>query len=247
MPVEKIQWPLSVPTSFQFGSREEISRANVQMSVTSVSLSALPSTTLPSLSRVTEIICDTKRTVICAVRSLDVRIGDIGFVDGRELGLDFFAARFAILDGGFKSVINFGRQQILQRAALAVCKRQHDHLVGALGTRDEMLRIERRIARSDLIEAERERGSGSGNALPAIRRRDRIGRRRKRRDIACRCWKGDDIARASARDFARGIVALERRALISGALTEHVAQAQENKDGQSQKNDGVNIHVAFTF
>src|SRR3974390_501145 len=53
----------SVATSFQFGSREEMSRAKVQTSVTSVTLSALPSLTLPFLSRVTDTILDWKRTV----------------------------------------------------------------------------------------------------------------------------------------------------------------------------------------
>src|SRR5882672_139373 len=63
------QAALPVPTSFQFGSRELVSRANVQTSVISATLSGLPSTMLPVLSRVTEIICDTKRTVSCADRS----------------------------------------------------------------------------------------------------------------------------------------------------------------------------------
>src|SRR5690348_18138493 len=60
--------PASVATSFQLGSREERSRAKVHTSVTSVTLSGLPSITLPDLSRVTEMSCDTNRTVICAVR-----------------------------------------------------------------------------------------------------------------------------------------------------------------------------------
>src|SRR5882757_7524479 len=63
------QLVLPVPTSFQFGSREVVSRANVQTSVISATLSGLPSTIVPALSRVTEIICDTKRTVSCAERS----------------------------------------------------------------------------------------------------------------------------------------------------------------------------------
>src|SRR6185295_10691312 len=63
------QAALPVPTSFQFGSRELVSRANVQTSVISATLSGLPSTMAPVLSRVTEIICDTKRTVSCAARS----------------------------------------------------------------------------------------------------------------------------------------------------------------------------------
>src|SRR5215207_2353905 len=51
------QAALPVPTSFQFGSRELVSRANVQTSVISATLSGLTSTMAPVLSRVTEIIC----------------------------------------------------------------------------------------------------------------------------------------------------------------------------------------------
>ena len=46
-----------------------MSRAKVQMSVMSATVSALPSTMLPALSRVAEIICETKRIVSWAVRS----------------------------------------------------------------------------------------------------------------------------------------------------------------------------------
>src|ERR1700682_2721696 len=63
------QLALPVPTSFQFGSRDVVSRANVQTSVISATLSGLPSTMVPVLSRVTEIICETNRTVSCAARS----------------------------------------------------------------------------------------------------------------------------------------------------------------------------------
>ena len=44
-----------------------MSRAKVHTSVTSVTLSGLPSITLPARSRVTETSCDTKRTVTCAL------------------------------------------------------------------------------------------------------------------------------------------------------------------------------------
>src|SRR6202022_3475754 len=53
--------PASVATSFQLGSREERSRAKVHTSVTSGTFSALPSITLPDLSRVTEMSWETKR------------------------------------------------------------------------------------------------------------------------------------------------------------------------------------------
>ena len=41
--------------------------------------------------------------------------------------------------------------------------------------------------------------------------------------------------------------AIEWRPLVSGALSENVTQAQEDKDRQRQEDDGVNIHVAFAF
>ena len=46
--------PASVATSFQLGSREDRSRANIHTSVTSVTFSGFPSITLLALSRVTE-------------------------------------------------------------------------------------------------------------------------------------------------------------------------------------------------
>ena len=46
--------PASVVTSFQLGSREDRSRANIHTSVTSVTFSGFPSITLLALSRVTE-------------------------------------------------------------------------------------------------------------------------------------------------------------------------------------------------
>ena len=54
-----------------------------------------------------------------------------------------------------------------------------------------------------------------------------------------------DVIRRAPQNIPRR--AVERRSLVAGPLAQHVAQPQENKDGQSQKNDGVNIHVAFTF
>src|SRR6266566_3040959 len=38
-----------------------------------------------------------------------------------------------------------------------------------------------------------------------------------------------------------------RRPLVPGALSEDIAQTQEDEDGQRQEDDGVNIHVAFAF
>jgi len=87
-----------VPTSFQFGSREVVSRANVQTSVISVTLSGLPSTIVPALSRVTEIICDTKRTVSCAALCRGFGTDQFGLVDRHEAGFGLLLVSFAILD-----------------------------------------------------------------------------------------------------------------------------------------------------
>src|SRR5262249_33327051 len=66
-PTSQLHCPASVAITFQLGSRQEISPAKVQTSVTSVTFSALPSITAPPRSRVAEISFETKRTVICAV------------------------------------------------------------------------------------------------------------------------------------------------------------------------------------
>src|SRR5262249_24941905 len=57
----------SVAIRFQLGSREDTSRANVQMSVTSPTWTGSPSITAPDLSRVAEMSSDRKRIVICPI------------------------------------------------------------------------------------------------------------------------------------------------------------------------------------
>src|ERR1700733_9329756 len=69
-PHRRTHCPASVATTFQFGSREAMSRAKVHTSVTSVTFSALPSITVPARSRVAETSFDTKRPVIGAVERL---------------------------------------------------------------------------------------------------------------------------------------------------------------------------------
>src|SRR5690606_38983325 len=58
-----------VSASTQFGSRERVSRTNVQMSVTSSTTFALPEMTWPSSSRVTFTCSETNLTVTRASRS----------------------------------------------------------------------------------------------------------------------------------------------------------------------------------
>ncbi len=61
--LSRAQAPASVATSCQFGSREPRVREKVQTSGTSTTVSALPSTTLPSALRVAVMRFDRKRTV----------------------------------------------------------------------------------------------------------------------------------------------------------------------------------------
>src|SRR5258708_6754045 len=98
------QGALPVPTSFQFGSREVVSRANVQTSVMSATLSGLPSTIVPALSRVTEIICDTKGAVA------GFRTHKFSLVDRHESRLRLLLVLLAIPDHSLETLIDFGRQ-----------------------------------------------------------------------------------------------------------------------------------------
>ena len=92
------------------------SRAKVHTSVTSVTLSGEPSITLPARSRVTEISCDTKRTVTCAVLTAHLGADDVGLVDRDESRLDLLALGLAFADRRLEAVIDVAREQILQRA-----------------------------------------------------------------------------------------------------------------------------------
>ena len=235
-----------MPTSFQFGSREVTSRANVQTSVISVTLSALPSTIVPALSRVTEIICETKRTVSCAGAIAGFRADKLGLVDRNEARFGLLLVFFAILHHGLETVIDLGRQQILQGAPVAIGECQHDHLIGAARAREEMPRIERGVLGHDGVKPLGQGRAGLGQALPAIGRRDHVRRRHQRRLIDHRArHRNDIIVLRPLHHVARG--AIVGRPLVSGALSEHVTQAQKNKDRQRQEDDGVNIHVAFAF
>ena len=53
------------------------------------------------------------------------------------------------------------------------------------------------------------------------------------------------VIRSAAQNIASGTII--GRPLVAGALSQNVAKPQKDEDGQSQKNDGVNVHVAFTF
>ena len=137
--------PASVATSFQLGSREETSRAKVQTSVTSVTLSGLPSITLPvCVARDRDQL---RHEAHRDLRGLAAQFGadDVGLVDRHEAGLGRLALGLALADRGLEAVIDLARQQILQRAAVAFGKGGDDHLVGGAGAGDEMLGVEARI------------------------------------------------------------------------------------------------------
>jgi len=82
-----------------------------------------------------------------------------------------------IADDGIEAFVDLGRQQIAQRAAVAIGKGQHDHLIGAARAGEEMPGIERGILRNNAVQPLRQRRSGFGKALPAVGRRDIGGRR----------------------------------------------------------------------
>ena len=109
-----------------------------------------------------------------------------------------------------------------------------------------MLRIERRILSRNGVEPKRERRARLGDSFPAIGRGRRIGRWRGRRLIDQRTRHRNDAGvLGTVHDVARSTVI--GRPFTSRALSEDTAQTEEDKDRQRQENDGVNIHVVFTF
>src|SRR3569623_3308364 len=105
----------------------------------------------------------------------DTGADKLGLVDRSEFRLHLVAALLAALEDGIEPVIDVGGQLILQRAAVTVGESQHDHLVGALGSGMDMLRIDGWIGGGDLIEAGCQFRIRRGDALPAVARRNRIG------------------------------------------------------------------------
>src|SRR4051794_31660747 len=105
-----------------------------------------------------------------------------------------------------------------------------------------MSRVERRILRGNPIKPLRKRTARLGQAFPSIGRRRYVRGRRQRSLVDRLARHGDDIVVLRALD---GITrrTIEWRPLIAGTLPENAAQAQENKDGQSQEDNSVNIHV----
>ena len=119
------------------------------------------------MSRVTDDELETKRTVTCAVRAAHFGGGDVGRVDRDEPRLDRLAALLALADRAVEAVIDVARQQVLERAPVALGERRDDHLVGGARAGDEMLGVEARIGGGDGVEPGGERRARLGDALPA--------------------------------------------------------------------------------
>ncbi len=122
--------------------------------MTSVTLSALPSITVPALSRVTGNKLGLEAHGELRATSAQFSGRDGGIVDGHKPALNNVAALFALGDGCFETVIHFARQEILQRAAIALGKGVDDHLIGCPRAGEEVRGIERGIGRSDCIETD---------------------------------------------------------------------------------------------
>src|ERR1700716_720816 len=109
-----------------------------------------------------------------------------------------------------------------------------------------MPRIERGILRDNGIQPLGKRGAGLSQPFPAVGRRHHVRGRRQRRLIDHRArHRNHVVVLCPLHHVARS--AVERRPFVSGALSEHIAQTQEDEDRQRQEDDGINNHVAFAF
>ena len=172
---------------------------------------------------------------------------DAGLAAALNRGISLARGRYiARQDHDDWALPNRIEQQVAQRTAIAIGERQHDHFIGRAGAGEEMPRIERGILGHDRIEPLRQRRAGLGDALPAFRGFDRLGRRRRGRLVDHRPRDRHDVVVLAALHDV-GSRTIIRRPLASRALSENAAQAQEDKYGQRQENDGVDIHVDFAF
>ena len=155
----------SVATSFQFGSRERVSRAKVQTSLTSATVSGSPSIDVAGLvaGRRDQLADDAQRHMRLA--ALHLGRDDVGLVDADEGGLDLLRSALALGDRRDEAVIDFARQQVLQRLAVAVGIGHDDHLIGHLGAVDEGLRLEGRVGVPDRAQALVEVGARLGEGV----------------------------------------------------------------------------------
>src|SRR5262249_31236851 len=235
--------PVSVATSFQLGSREVTSRANVHTSVTSVTLSGLPSLTAPFLSRVTDTNCDTKRIVTCAIlpRSSAPMMSVESMETKRRSGR--LAGTRAPRNDRLEAVVDIARQQIFQGAAVAIRVGGDDHLIGRPRPAKEMLGLESLVLGRDRIQAPGDRGVRLRNSLPAIGRSGVL-----RGFCGSFRWatarKRDNLVVASRTRALARRVGVVRRSLTPRALAQDAAQSQKDEHCECQEDDGVDVkHV----
>ncbi len=205
------QWPPPVETSFQFGSRELTSRAKLQASLTSTTLSALPSIdgAIQIARRIDHLGRKAKGDL--GEAAAHPRVCDRGVVYGDEGGLDLFAALLALGQRRRETVVDVLGQQILQHGPVAVGEAHHDHFIGGFGAVEERLDGEGGIRRGDGVETRPDLGARLRIGSPPLGglsgRRARgdigIGRAGQRNDLGFG-GGGPGVARPgrSGRDFA---------------------------------------------
>ena len=71
----------------------------------------------------------------CAVDAAHLGADDLGGLERDETALDGLALGFALADRGVEAVIDFAREQIFQRAAVAGGEGADDHLVSGAARR----------------------------------------------------------------------------------------------------------------
>ena len=202
---------------------------------------------VPVLSRVTEIICDTKRTVSCAARSRASALDQLGLVDRNKPRFGFLLVLLAILDHGVEALIDLattadpsargGRHwRRPARSSHRRCGRRRGNAGDR--TRSPARRWRRGPAASGVPGSAMPFQRSVGGATSARRRQRRLIDHRARH-------RNDVVVLRTLHDVGRG--AIVGRPFASGALSEDAAQAQEDEDRQRQEDDGVNIHVVFAF
>ena len=169
---------------------------------------------------------------------------DVRLVDADEGGLDLLRARLAVGDRRDEAVIDFARQQVLQRLAVAVGIGHDDHLVGHLGAVGEGLRVEGRIGVLDRAQALVEVGAGLGEGVdrlvglvigsPAARFR---GSETTFSGLSARIL----VARAGCR------IRIEGRPLVAGAAAEHIAQLEEDHHRRNQEENRAEVEESHIF
>ena len=162
--------------------------------------------------------------------------------------MDLFGTRFAVFDRGQEALIDFARQEIAQRALVAIGISHHDHLIGELGAIDEGTRVELRLGVADGAQAFVQVGAWFGEGIDAGVVVFRLGG-----VLAAR--QGNDVFLAVAVFLfaaarASGGIGIEGRPLIARAPAKHVAELVKDHDSRDEKENRSEIeelHVVRQF